>query len=68
MTPVPPLQPTIPGAAPALNWSHFKSKIAGNLDEDAKAYYLRTNDWMDTHTLPEDVKVQSSKVLFNIGR
>ena len=32
--------------------------MAGKPDKYAEAYLLRTNDWMDTHAFPEDVKVQ----------
>ena len=55
--PPPPHNPLLPNAPiapgvpqrPQLNWSHFKSKYAGKLEEDAEAHCLRTNDWMDTH-------------------
>ena len=43
---------------PQLNWSCFKPEFAGKTDEDAEAHLHRTNDWMDTHKLPEQVKVQ----------
>ena len=43
---------------PQLNWSHFKHKYAGKLEEDAGALLLRMNDWMDTHDLQDLVKVQ----------
>ena len=39
-------------------WSHFKPKFIGKPDKDAEAHLLRTNDWMDTHALPEGVQVQ----------
>ena len=59
---VPPIQPAAPPVQPGLmsqlNWSHFKLEFAGKLDEDAEPHLLRTNDWMDTHAFPEDVKVQ----------
>ena len=34
---------------PHLNWSHFKPEFSGKPEEDAEAYLLRTNDWMNTH-------------------
>ena len=43
---------------PLLNWSHFKPKYSRKSDEDAEAYLLRTNDWMDTHRFQDNVKVQ----------
>ena len=43
---------------PQLNWSHFKHKFARKQEEDAETHLHRTNDWMDTHTFPEVVKVQ----------
>ena len=43
---------------PQLNWLHFKPRFAGKPDEDAKAHFLRTNDWMDTHAFHEGFKVQ----------
>ena len=64
--PPPPLYPFMQNApivpeAPQrlqLNWSHFKLEYAGRPDEDAEVHLLRTNDWMDTHKFPEQVKVQ----------
>ena len=41
-----------------FSWSQFKPEYAGKLDKGAEAHLLRTNDWMDTHVFPEDVKVQ----------
>ena len=41
-----------------INWSFFKPEFAGKPDEDAEAHLLGTNDWMDTHSFPEGVKVQ----------
>ena len=41
-----------------LNWSHFKPEFSGKPKEDAKAYLLRTNNWMDTHQFQQGVKVQ----------
>ena len=52
-----PVAPAVP-QRPQLNWSHFKPEYAGKPDEDAEAYLLRTNDWMDTHKFPDQVKVQ----------
>ena len=67
--PAPSAQPVVPAAQPVvstvqpgplshLNWSHFKPEFAGKPDEDGEAHLLRINDWMDTHTFPEGVKVQ----------
>ena len=36
---VPPVQPVMPGASSALNWSHFKPEVLGKTDADL----LRTN-------------------------
>ena len=33
-------------------------KYAGKPDEDAEVHLLMTNDWMDTHKFPDQVKVQ----------
>ena len=52
---VPPVQP---GHQPPLNWSHFKPKFTGKLKEDAEAHLLCTNDLMDTHNFPDNVKIQ----------
>ena len=41
-----------------LNLSYFKPEFAGKPEEDAGAYLLRTNDWMDTHNFPDDQKVR----------
>ena len=54
----PPTQPIQPEPMPQLNWSHFKPEFTGKPDEDAEAHLLRTNDWMDTHSFPEGIKVQ----------
>ena len=43
---------------PQLNWSHLKPEFTGKADEDAETHLLWTNDWIDTHTFPEGVKVQ----------
>ena len=53
-----PTQPIQPSHIPQLNWSNFKPEFAGKPDEDVETHLLRTNDWMDTHTFPESVKVQ----------
>ena len=61
----PPHNPFLPNAPlapivlqrPQLNWSHFMPKFAGKA-EDAEAHLLRTNDWMDMHDFPDNVKVQ----------
>ena len=52
-----PIAPGVP-QRPQLNWSHFKPKYAGKLEEDAEAHLLRTNNWMDTHDFQDHVKVQ----------
>ena len=43
---------------PHLNWSQFKPEFSGKPEEDAEAYLLRTNDWMNTHQFLECIKVQ----------
>ena len=54
-----PLVPEVqPVQLPPLNWSHFKPEFAGKPEDDAEAYLLHTNDWMDIHNFPDDVKVQ----------
>ena len=42
---------------PQLNWSYFKPEFSGKSKEDVEAHLLRTNDWMETHNLPEGAKV-----------
>ena len=39
-------------------WSHFRPKFTGKPEEDGETYLLHTNDWMNTHNFPGDVKVQ----------
>ena len=64
--PPPSLNPFVPNAPqvpevlhmPLLNWSHFKPKYPGKPDEDVETHLPRTNDWMDTHRFPDQVKVQ----------
>ena len=41
-----------------LNWSYFKPEFSGKPEEDAEAHLLRTNDWMETHNIPNDQKVR----------
>ena len=41
-----------------MNWSHFKPEYSGKPGEDVEAHLLRTNDWMNMHDFPDDVKVQ----------
>ena len=41
-----------------LNWSQFRQEFSGKPEEDAEAYLLRTNDWMELNNYPEMVKVQ----------
>ena len=52
--------PTQPGqqANGMLNWSYVRPEFSGKLEEDADAHMLRTNDWMETHNFPENMKVQ----------
>ena len=56
--PVSQSQPMEPVHVPQLNWSHFKPEFAGKPEDDTEAHLLRINDWMDTHTFQEGVKVQ----------
>ena len=66
--PVQPVQPPIAPDQPVhtqqiqhitqLNWSYCKPELPGKPEEDAEAHLLRTNNWMETHTFPEGVKVQ----------
>ena len=39
-----------------LNWSYFKPEFSGKMEEDAVVHLLKTNDWMETHNFPEDMK------------
>ena len=39
-----------------LNGPHFKPDFSGMPIEDAEAHLLRTNDWMNPHQFPEDIK------------
>ena len=41
-----------------LNWPHFRPEFSGRPEEDAKAHLLRTNDWMETHNIPNMARVQ----------
>ena len=41
-----------------LNWSYFKPEFSGKPEEDAEEHLLRTNDWIETHNLPENQKVR----------
>ena len=43
---------------PQLNCSHFKPEFADKPDDDVESHLLRTNNWMDTNTFPEGVKVR----------
>ena len=52
-----PVQPPIPMANNQLNWSHFRPEFSETPNEDAETHLLRTEDWMTTHTFPEDQKV-----------
>ena len=51
-----PLQPQDQQVHLHMNWSHFKPEYSGKPEEDVEAHLLRTNDWMNTHNFPEDVK------------
>ena len=53
-----PLQPPDQQIHLHMNWSHFKPEYSGKPEEDVEAHLLRTNDWMNTHNFPEDIKVQ----------
>ena len=54
-----PVQPQAPPVQmPQFNWSYFKPEFSGKPEENTVAYLLRTNDWMETHNLPEETKVQ----------
>ena len=50
---------------PFLKWSHFKPEFFGKPDEDAEAYLLRTNNWMDTWISGQ---CQGTKILFYFNR
>ena len=41
-----------------MNWSYFKPEFSGKAEEDAAAHLLKTNDWMDTYNLSDDIKVR----------
>ena len=59
--PIPTLQPLPQPGQPVpmhMNWSHFKPEYSGKPEEDVEAHLLRTNDWMNTHDVPDVVKVQ----------
>ena len=43
---------------PQLSWSYFKPEFSGKPEEDIVGHLLRTNDWMETHNVPEEAKVQ----------
>ena len=53
------MQPQAPLAQmPQLHWSYFKPEFSGKPEEDVITHLLRTNDWMETHSFPEEAKVQ----------
>ena len=59
-----PMQPQNPPLqVPQLNCSYFKPEFSGKPEEDAIAHLLRTNNWMETHNFPQEVKV--TKILLN---
>ena len=41
-----------------INWSNFKPEFSGKANEDAEAYLLNKNDWMNAHCFVDGVKVQ----------
>ena len=41
-----------------INWLNFKPEFSGKTEEDAEAYLLCSNDWMNAHHFVNDVKVQ----------
>ena len=41
-----------------LNWSHFRPEFTSKPEENAEAHLLHTNDWMNPHNFPGNVKVQ----------
>ena len=41
-----------------LNWSHFRPEFEGRPEKDAEVHLLHTNDWMNKHNFPGNVKVQ----------
>ena len=51
---------------PVLNWSHFRPEFAGRPEKDAEAHLLHTNDCMNIHNFPVDLKV--GRCLLNISR
>ena len=54
-----PMQPQVPPIQmPQLIWLYFKPEFSAKPQEDAIAYLLKTNDWMETHIFPEEAKVQ----------
>ena len=69
---LPPIQPNQPNQPPnqvqnlqapmaqlqQLNWSYFKPEFSGKSKEDAEEHLLRTNDWMEKHSFPDDQKVR----------
>ena len=47
-----------PFQVPQFNWLYFKPEFSGKPEEDAMAYLLRNNDWMETHSFPQEAEVQ----------
>ena len=41
-----------------LNWSYFKPEFSGKPEEDVEEHLLRTTDWMETHSFPDNQKVR----------
>ena len=54
----PPVPQNVQQTQPALNWSHFKPEFAGRPAEDSEAHLLCTNNWMNIHNIPDDLKVE----------
>ena len=50
--------PVVMAQLQQLNWSYFKPEFSGQPEEDAEEHLLRTNDWMETHNFPDDLKVR----------
>ena len=53
-----PMNPPNPTQPQQLNWSYFKPEFSGKTEEDSMAHLLKNNDWMETHSFPDDTKVR----------
>ena len=40
-----------------MKWSHIRPAFPGRPEEGAEAHLLHTNDWMNIHNIPVDLKV-----------